>query len=206
MRNLSLNEHSAEALGARVDLEGGHAILAVHSREADTAGVRILGFGACLWAAVAVAQPREFVAAPPDPGRQTRATIGLVGLGAGYAVAIMQDIWMAADLINACKGEMPITAACITAPAPAIGLATLSLVPVIGPAVMGWVLDTGVGPSVKAAPTFIHRVVGFATAAVQLAGVLFLLSALDGAPLGSGVSFQVTPLNGGGFAALSGRF
>jgi hypothetical protein len=148
-----------------------------------------------LGALSAAAQPKEFLPAPEDPGRQARATIGLIGLFGGYGVALTQDVWLIAEMAISCGQRTMTTAECVTAPATALGLGALSLVPVVGPAVMGWVLDTGVGPVLRENPTFGHRIVGFVSAAAQLAGLLLIFSALDGAPAG-----------GGALATLSGRW
>lgn len=119
-----------------------------------------------------------------DKGREARAVVGVIGVGAGTVTALVQDVVLIANFVSTCAQQSPLGVACIAAPATGFGLVSLSLVPVAGPIVLGWLLDTGVDPYKVEAPTWGHRVVGFSAAALQLVGILFLLSAIEG-PLGS---------------------
>lgn len=119
-----------------------------------------------------------------DRGREVRAVVGVVGMGLGYVTALVQDVVLVANFVSTCAQQSPLGVGCIAAPATGLGLVSLSLVPVAGPIVLGWLLDTGVEPYKVEQPTWGYRVAGFTAAAVQVVGILFLLSAVEG-PLGN---------------------
>ncbi len=115
-----------------------------------------------------------------DQGREARAVVGVVGVGLGTVVALVQDVVLVANFVSTCAQQSPLGVACIASPATAFGLISLSVVPVAGPVVLGWLLDTGVDPYKVDTPTWGHRVAGFSAAALQLVGIIFLLSAVEG--------------------------